>query len=68
MDVFNIYLAAIDMFNGCLTKYKINKFICFKAANELRKTQPLGVVLIGADNFAVVFVLWANKIQPYKKR
>lgn len=68
MEICNIYLAAIDMFNGCLTKYKINKFICFKAANELREAQPLGVVLIGAYNFAVVLVLWHRKIRCSKKR
>lgn len=57
-----IYLATIDMLDGCLTEHKVNKFICLKAANELRKTQPIRIILISSDNFVVVFLLKTKAI------
>lgn len=67
-----IYLATIDMLDGCLTEHKVNKFICLKAANELRKTQPIRIILISSDNFVVVFLLKtkasAKKIAKKQKK
>lgn len=48
------YLAAVGVLESRFAEHKINEFTCLKAADELWRIEPLGVVLFGPDDVVLL--------------